>query len=217
MARRRIVAALLVLSLALVPLRTAAQAPPATPVALAALFPADTVGYLEVQLRPGDDQGPRLERLLRLLTNLAPDEEQWAWVQLVPRVARALAVGGWARGAESGIVAALAADDPGAILSLVTRLHGDTGPAEPYGDVSIVALSQSGVGYAAAVGGYLLAANDRAALTATIDRVRAGAAAGPGLGGATGYRAAASRLPASRFATGYLDGPGFAGWIDGLQ
>ncbi|HZS01342.1 MAG TPA: DUF3352 domain-containing protein [Chloroflexota bacterium] len=217
MARRRWLAALLVLSLALVPLRTAAQAPPAAPVALAALYPADTLGYFELQLRPGDDQGPRLERLLRVLANQAPDEEPWAWVQLLPRVARALAVGLWLRGDDVGVVAALAADDPGALLGLLTRFQAGGAPAEPYGDVPIVGLSRSGMGYAAAVGGYLLAANDRAALTATIDRVRAGAAAGPGLGGADRYRAATERLPASRFVTGYLDGPGLAGWIDTLQ
>ena len=112
MAHGRVMAVLLVLSLALMPLRAAAQAPPTAPGALAALFPADTTGDFEFQLRPGDDQGPRLERLLRLLTNLAPDDEQMAWVPLIPRIARTLAVGGWAHGDNVGVVAALAADDP---------------------------------------------------------------------------------------------------------
>ncbi|HLH21836.1 MAG TPA: DUF3352 domain-containing protein [Chloroflexota bacterium] len=216
MARRRLFAVLLALSVALVPLRTVAQGQAAAPVALAALFPADTVGYLEIQLRPGDDQGPRLARLLGLLTDLAPDEEQWAWVRLAPRVARALALGAWARGDAVGVVGALAADDPGAVLSFVARASEDAVPDEPYGDVAIVRMGRNGGLYAAAVGSYLLAANDRAALTATVDRVRAGASAGPGLGGATGYRAATGRLPASRFVTGYLDGPGFAGWLASL-
>jgi hypothetical protein len=214
MARRRLVAVLLVVSLALVPLHAAAQAPPAAPAALAALFPTDTVGYLELQLRPGGDQGPRLERLLRLLSDAAPDEEQWGWVRLVPRVARALAVGVWLRGEEVGVMGAVAADDPGALLSLVVRAQDGSAPAEPYGDVSILQVGRAGRGYAAAVGSYLLAANDRAALVATIDRVRAGVSAGPGLAAAPRYQAAAGRLPATRFVTAYLDGGGLAGWLD---
>jgi hypothetical protein len=212
---RRLVAVLLVLGLALVPPRAAAQAPPAAPVALAALFPADTVGYLEVQLQPGGDQGPRLERLLRLLTEAALSEEQWAWLRLVPRLARALAVGVWLRGEEIGGVGVVAADDPRALLSLLGRAReGAPSPTEVYGDIPIYRMSRGGAFYLAAVHGYLVAAADRDALVATIDRVRAGAAAGPGLAAAPRYQAAAGRLPATRCATGYLDGAGLAGWLD---
>ncbi|HEY7061593.1 MAG TPA: DUF3352 domain-containing protein [Chloroflexota bacterium] len=214
MTRRRLFAVLLVLSLALVPLRAAAQAPPPAPGALAALFPADTVVYAEMQLRPGGDQQPRLERLLGTLLDLAPDEEQMAWVRLVPRVASAFALGVWPQGDSIGVVGAIAADDPGALLSLILAAHKDAANGEPYGDVTIQTLGDSHSLYAAAVGRYLLAAMDRDALTATIDRVRAGAGASGGLGGTSNYQAAVGRLPASRFATAYLDGPSLARWLD---
>ena len=73
------------------------------------------------------------------------------------------------------------------------------------------------MGYAAAVGSYVLAANDRPTLTATIDRARAWRGPGQRPQRRGEYRTATGRLPASRFVTGDLDGAGLAGWIESMQ
>ena len=215
MGRTRALAVLLALSLALTAVPVAAQAPPTGGESLAHLFAADTVGYLELQLRPGGEAGARLERLLGLFRDQPADDAQWAWLRLVPRLARTAAAGIATREETPDAVAAVAADDAGALLSLILVGRQQPPPTETYAGVPIYALEGRGPdGFVATVGRYLLAASSRDALVAAIDRARAGPSAGPGLGGAPGYQAAIARLPPNRVATGYLDGAGFADWME---
>ncbi len=214
MAGMRLVTVALALLVALAPRSGVAQTPRAAPAPLVDLFPADTVAYVEIQLRTGDGKGAPLDRLLANLLGqpaLAAHAGPWG---MLPQLARAAALGVAAEDDEVRVVAALAADDPALLLGLLQRAELPARPVEPYAGLPVYAVEGEHSFFLAATSAYLLAANDRDALAAALDRALAGASAPPGLAANPRYRAAISRLPANRIVTGYVDGENLVAWLE---
>jgi len=213
MAGMRLGTLVLALLVALAPQAGGAQIPRAAPAPLVDLFPADTIGYLEIQLRSGDGKGAPLDRLLADLLGqpeLAAQAGPWA---MLPQLARAAALGVAAEGENVHVMGVLAADNPATLRTLVLAAAPGARQVETYAGVPVYAIEGRHTTFLAATSAYLIAANDRDALAGVLDRARAGPSAPPGLAASPRYRTTIGRLPASRVVTGYVDSENLLTWL----